>query len=115
MKRNINLQANTMIDLAIGWINIGTVPSARGDLIANQVQLSWLNCYPLPINIIVDSVNKFLAEFREMIINDYGMCNNTCGTHYSVHLYLILIRSLLSVYTCARLFTCTCVFKLISN
>ena len=62
-----------MIDPATGWIEICTVPSTRTDLTANQLELSWLTRYPLPIKVIVDRGNKFLAKFRDMIINDYGI------------------------------------------
>ena len=62
-----------MIDSATGWIEIRTVPSARTDLIANQVELVWLTRYPLSNKVVVDRGNKFLAKFREMIINDYGI------------------------------------------
>ena len=61
-----------MIDLATGWIEICIVLSAWTDLIANQVELSWLKCYTLDNKVIVDRGNKFLAEFREIIINDYS-------------------------------------------
>ena len=30
-----------MIDPVTGWIEIHTVPSARTDLVANQVELAW--------------------------------------------------------------------------
>ena len=71
--KSVYLQAVTMIDPATGWIEIRTVPSARADLVANQVELAWLTRYPLPNKVIVDRGNEFLAEFREMIINDYGI------------------------------------------
>ena len=71
--KSIYLQAVTMIDPATGWIEIRTVPSARADLVANQVELAWLTRYPLPNKVIVDRGNEFLAEFREMITNDYGI------------------------------------------
>ena len=71
--RSVYLQTGTMIDPATGWIEIRTVPSARADLVANQVELGWLTHYPLPNKVIVDRGNKFLAESREMIINDYGI------------------------------------------
>ena len=60
-----------MIDPAIGWIEIRTVPLARADLVANQVELAWLICYPLSSEAIVDKVYDFLAKFRDMIANDY--------------------------------------------
>ena len=31
-----------MIDPATGWIEIRSVPEARADLVANQVELAWL-------------------------------------------------------------------------
>ena len=41
---SVYLQAVTMIDLATGWIEIRTVPSAQADLVANQVELARLTC-----------------------------------------------------------------------
>ena len=67
---SVYLQAVTMIDPATGWIEIRTVPLAWTYLVANQVELAWLTCYPLSIKIIVDRGNEFLALFRAMIIND---------------------------------------------
>ena len=60
-----------MIDSATGWIEIRTVPSARADFVANQVELAWLIRNPLLNKVIMNRRNEFLAEFREMIINDY--------------------------------------------
>ena len=37
-----------------GWIEIRSVPEAREDLAAYQVELAWLNKYPMPNGIIVD-------------------------------------------------------------
>ena len=71
--RFVYLQAVTMIDLVTGWIEIRTVPSAPADLVANQVELTWLSHYLLPNEVLVDRKNEFLAQFREMITNDYGI------------------------------------------
>ena len=71
--KSFYLQAVTMIDPATGWIEIYTVPSAWTDLITNQVELDLLTCYPLPNKVIVDRGNEFLADLREMIINDYSI------------------------------------------
>ena len=60
-----------MIDAATGWIEIRTVPSARTELISNQVELAWLTCYTLLSKGIVDRGIEFLADFRETIIKDY--------------------------------------------
>ena len=62
-----------MIDLATCWIEIRTVLSAQADRVANQVELAWLTRYSLPNKVIGDRGNEFLAEFREMITNDYGI------------------------------------------
>ena len=61
-----------MIDPVTCWIEIRTVSSARADLVSHQVELDWLMHYPIPNKVIVDGGNDFLAEFREIIINDYG-------------------------------------------
>ena len=39
----------------------------------NQVELDWLTHHPVPNKAIVHRENEFLAKFREMIINDYGI------------------------------------------
>ena len=43
-----------MIDLATGRTDIRSVPEARADLVANQVELAWLTRYCLPNKIMVD-------------------------------------------------------------
>ena len=65
-----------MIDPATGWIEICTVPSLQADLVANQVELSWLTRYLLPNQVIVYRGNEFLAEFREIIIKEYFEYNH---------------------------------------
>ena len=69
----VYLQAITMIDPATGWVEIRAVPSARADLVANQVELAWLTRYPLPTKVVLDRGNEFLAEFKNMIEHDYGI------------------------------------------
>ena len=71
--KTIYLQTATMIDLATGWIEILTVPSACADLVSNIVELAWLTTYPLPSKVIVDRGNKMLAEFKIMIQADYSI------------------------------------------
>ena len=75
--KDVYLQAITMIDPATGWIEIHSVPEARADLVANQVELAWLTRYPLPNKITVDRGKEFLAEFNTMMANDYRIpCNS---------------------------------------
>ena len=66
-----------MIDPTTGWIEMRSVPEARADLVANEIQLAWLTRYPLPNKIIVDRGKEFLAEFKTMMANDYRIkCNS---------------------------------------
>ena len=62
-----------LIDPATDWVEIKAVPSARADLVANQVELAWLTRYPLPEKVILDRGNEFLAEFKTLIEGDYGI------------------------------------------
>ena len=70
---SVYLQAVTMIDPATGWVEIRAVPSARADLVANQVELAWLTRYPLPSKVIVDRGKEFFAEFKTMMSKDYDI------------------------------------------
>ena len=67
------LQAVTIFDPATGWKEIRAVPSARADLVANQVELAWLTRYPLPPQVIVDRGKEFMDKFKNMIETDYGI------------------------------------------
>ena len=46
--RSVHQQTVTMIDPATGWLEICTVLPVWTDLTANQVELAWLTCHPLP-------------------------------------------------------------------
>ena len=71
--KTVYLQAVTMIDPATGWVEIRALPGARADYVANQVELAWLTRYPKPNKIILDRGNEFLAEFKTLIREDYGI------------------------------------------
>ena len=73
LNQSTSVNSSSMIDPATGWVEIRAVPSARADLVANQVELAWLTRYPLPEKVILDRGNKFLAEFKELIEKDYGI------------------------------------------
>ena len=68
--KDVYLQAITMIDPSTGWIEIGSVPEARPDLVANQVELAILTRYPLPNKITVDRGKELLGKFKTMMAND---------------------------------------------
>ena len=66
-----------MINQATGWIEIRSVPQAKVDLVANQVELSWLTRQPFFKYISVDRGKELLAGFKIMMANDYGIpCNS---------------------------------------
>ena len=71
--KKVYLQALTMIDPATGWVEIRALPGARADHVSNQVELAWLTRYPQPTKIILDRGNEFLAEFKTLIEDDYGI------------------------------------------
>ena len=74
--KDVYLQAITMIDPGTSWIEICSVPEARADQVANQVELAWLTRYPLPYKIIVDRGKDILVDIKTMMAIDYGIqCN----------------------------------------
>ena len=62
-----------MIDPATDWIEIHSVPEAKADLVANQVELAWLPRYPLHYNIMIDRGKELLANFKTMMANENGI------------------------------------------
>ena len=75
--KDVYLQAITMIDPAMGGIEIRSVPKARANLVANQEELARLTRYPLPNKFTLDRGKEFLAEFKIIMANDYGVpCNS---------------------------------------
>ena len=49
-----NLRAIAMVDPATGWLELHSIPEAKADLVAIQVELAWLTRYLFPNKIIVD-------------------------------------------------------------
>ena len=72
-KKSVYLQAITIIDPAMGWIEMCTIPLARADLVSNQVELAWLTRFPLPSKVIVDHRHEFFAGFETMIQAGYDI------------------------------------------
>ena len=53
------------------------MPEARADLVAYQVELTWLPRYSLPNKITVDRGKELLADFQTMMASDYVIsCNS---------------------------------------
>ncbi len=62
-----------MIDPATGWFEMVEIHDKTAVNIAEKVQQTWLTRYPRPSEIIYDKGTEFMAEFGEMIENDYGI------------------------------------------
>ena len=62
-----------MIDPATGWFEIKEIHTKRADYIANLVEQVWLTRYPWPTKVITDRGNEFLAEFAQLIKDEYGI------------------------------------------
>ena len=62
-----------MIDSATYWFEMKQIPDKRADTIANLVEQTCFSCYPWPTQIIFDRGKEFMAEFNEMVQNDYGI------------------------------------------
>ena len=82
------MKAITLIDSAMGWIQIYFLPEPRGDLIAYQVEIAWLTGYPLPNEIFVDRVKELLAEIKSwwQMTTDYCATQSLQETHKSTQL-----------------------------
>ena len=72
-KVTLTLWCVTMIDPATGWFEIRQIQDKQAITIANIVEQTWLSRYPWPTQITYDRGTEFMAEFAEMVENDYGI------------------------------------------
>ena len=72
-KETLTLWCVTMIDPATGWFEMKELPDKQAITVANLVEQTWLTRYPWPTEITYDKGTEFMAEFAEMIKNDYGL------------------------------------------
>ena len=68
----LKLHCVTMIDPATGWFKIAEIPKKSADIVSNVVETTWLSGYPWPTKIVLDCSKEFMAEFIQMIKNDYN-------------------------------------------
>ena len=78
--KELILHCVTMIDPATSWFEIKEIPQKRADVIANIVEQTWLTRYPWPTQIIMDRGTEFMAEFSDMIQNEYGIKKKLIST-----------------------------------
>jgi transposase InsO family protein len=72
-KKSLTLWCVTMIDPATGWFEMRELPNKYASTLANIVEQTWLTRYPWPQIINYDRGTEFMAEFAEMVENDYGI------------------------------------------
>ena len=60
-----------MIDPATGWFELIAIDQKTADTVANAVEQTWLTRYPWPEIITYDRGTEFMAEFAQMIKNEY--------------------------------------------
>jgi Integrase zinc binding domain len=63
----------TMIDPATGWFEMKQINDKEATTVANIVEMTWLTRYPWPTMITYDQGTDFIAEFAQMVLNDYGI------------------------------------------
>ena len=66
----IQQQTITMIDPAPDWVKIYSLPEARADLVANQVELARSARCLQPYKIFIDKGNVILAKIKTKMVND---------------------------------------------
>jgi hypothetical protein len=72
-KEPLKLWCITMIDPATSWFEIKEIKNKAAITTANIVEQVWLTRYPIPQKVIYDRGTEFMADFAEMIENDYGI------------------------------------------
>ena len=69
-----------MIDPATGWFEMTEIPNKRADTIANIVEQIWFSRYPWPTQVVIDRGKEFMAEFADMIREEYGCIKKIIST-----------------------------------
>ena len=83
-KLNLELWAVTMIDPATSWLEIAEAPGTkRADIVANIVEQTWLCCYPWSQKVVLDRGTEFMAEFSQMLVEDYNIKKKSISKHNS--------------------------------
>jgi transposase InsO family protein len=72
-KAALKLWCVTMIDPATGWFEMKQINDKEATTVANIVETTWLTRYPWPTMITYDQGTEFMAEFAQMVRNDYGI------------------------------------------
>jgi hypothetical protein len=69
----ITLHCLTMIDPATGWFEIAEISNKGSDEIANILEMTWLNRYPWPSQVVMDRGREFMGDVIRLLKDDYGI------------------------------------------
>jgi len=69
-----------MIDPATGWFEIVEVPSKSSDEIANIFEMTWLNRYPWPAQVVMDRGREFMGDVIHLLKNEYNIARKPITT-----------------------------------
>ena len=72
-KKDLILWCLTMIDPVTGWFEMTEIANKTAAEVADIAEKTWFTRYPLPQRITLDRGTEFLAEFAQMVRNDYGL------------------------------------------
>jgi hypothetical protein len=63
----------TMIDPATNWFEVAQIHDKTSAEVANELEINWLNRYPLPTEITMDKGREFLGDILPMLETDYNI------------------------------------------
>ena len=69
-----------MIDPATGWFEMREIKNKKPINIANIFEQTWLTRYPWPVEITYDRGTEFMAEFADMVKDDYDIVTRPSTT-----------------------------------
>jgi len=69
-----------MIDPATGWFEIIKLPNKSSDEIANIFEMTWLNRYPWPTQVVMDRGREFMGDVISLLKNEYGITRKPITT-----------------------------------
>ena len=74
------LHCLTMIDPATGWFEIVEIERKSSDEIANIFELTWLNKYPWPAQVIMDRGREFMGDVITLLQGQYHIARKPITT-----------------------------------
>lgn len=69
-----------MINPATGWFEIIEIPRKSSDEIANIFQMTWLNRYPWPSQVVMDRGHEFMGDVIDLLKKEYGITRKPITT-----------------------------------